>query len=771
MIHDNIMFWKFLYIHIVLHSIELLICSLIIKRVCIRSTYITQISASMLNRINQMNKYNREIKFVKKSNENNTKSNFNNNNNNTHMSLMLLQSNSTQKYPMWTHSSHRATWPMVMPRIILEFKAKKCWDYVDPDNTPNNENGEIPENSFQEEEINVADRVAQEEQALLLVYEQQYQSTEEFLVNSHLPPAQLRSEQLKNFSNRTNQITTLISNRLAREKFFRDLENDRKARKKEHDDKIASCITVFNSAFNSSYLRDYTEDIQNHKFRNTWVKICKSNSVSNVGYNFTAGTFKRLNSWVYDISYSMQENINYYESMILSLGAHVYPDDLKLANFLTGIEESPQCSGILKQHVHSLHNRDNLTYEYARESLLNKFQDIQARNLFKDRKSPRDSANVARQAKRGRTGNNVNSDGKQQDPQANISSQFPDNLPKKCSFCHATGHTERYCFKKYPCKICGQEHNQLKHHGNNNSADNDTTLGGMFQRNLNQASKYSVSFCSVVDITQGTGHPEGSSTFESNTDATMQLVHSPDTSDREFDSAVIDTSAHCNAAVTQSLEDIITIDRADVPTIINTASIDNAHKSDPNITESRTVDNNHRICDALFNVISNQPSGFHDNKIIIDSGATSHMLPFKEYFISYDEHTGEVALGDNTITLPIIGIGNTFILRNVLYVPNLSMGLISISQLDATGHVTLFKRSKVYIFNRYSRVILTGTKDNNLYYLDDQYLLQLRNHSVNVVTRSGANLRSTGTAPRRLVQTTFGVGAMLVRNLSSVHYG
>jgi hypothetical protein len=101
----------------------------------------------------------------------------------------------------------------------------------------------------------------------LLVYEQQYQSTEEFFVNSHLPPAQLRSEQLKNFSNRTNQMTTLESN----------LESDRKARKKEHDDKIASCITTYNSAFNSSYLRDYTDDIQNHKFHNTWVKICKSN--------------------------------------------------------------------------------------------------------------------------------------------------------------------------------------------------------------------------------------------------------------------------------------------------------------------------------------------------------------------------------------------------------------------------------------------------------------------------------------------------------------
>ena len=59
----------------------------------------------------------------------------------------------------------------------------------------------------------------------------------------------------------------------------------------------------------------------------------------------------------------------------------------------------------MKQYVHSLHNRDNLTYDYAREGLLNKFQDIQARSLFKERKNPRDSANLVRQAKRGRTAN------------------------------------------------------------------------------------------------------------------------------------------------------------------------------------------------------------------------------------------------------------------------------------------------------------------------------------------------------------------------------
>ena len=133
----------------------------------------------MLNRLNQINKYNKEIKNNNKNNENNNnRVNFNNKNNNSHMSMMLLQSNSNQKYPMWTHSSHRATWPIIMPRIILEFKAKKCWDYVDPENGPvNADNAEVLENTFKEEAIDVAVRVAQEEQSLTLLYEEQFQST------------------------------------------------------------------------------------------------------------------------------------------------------------------------------------------------------------------------------------------------------------------------------------------------------------------------------------------------------------------------------------------------------------------------------------------------------------------------------------------------------------------------------------------------------------------------------------------------------------------
>ena len=55
----------------------------------------------------------------------------------------------------------------------------------------------------------------------------------------------------------------------------------------------------------------------------------------------------------------------------------------------------------------------------------------------------------------------------------------------------------------------------------------------------------------------------------------------------------------------------------------------------------------HFICDTLFCAIRDQSKENHDIRIIIDSGATSHMLPSKEYFTSYIEYNREVALGDN----------------------------------------------------------------------------------------------------------------------------
>jgi hypothetical protein len=84
-------------------------------------------------------------------------------------------------------------------------------------------------------------------------------------------------------------------------------------------------------------------------------------------------------------------------------------------------------------------------------------------------------------------------------------------------------------------------------------------------------------------------------------------------------------------------------------------------------------------------------------KWIIDSGATSHMSPYKYEFINFKKNHSHVKLGDNKV-ITSIGRGDTKYLKNVMYVPTLKYGLISISKLDKDGYRTHFSNKKVIIY-------------------------------------------------------------------------
>lgn len=109
------------------------------------------------------------------------------------------------------------------------------------------------------------------------------------------------------------------------------------------------------------------------------------------------------------------------------------------------------------------------------------------------------------------------------------------------------------------------------------------------------------------------------------------------------------------------------------------------------------------------------------SKIIIDSGATAHMLPIMSPMFHYETHNGGVSLGDATIKLQIKGKGDTQLLNNVYHVPKLTYGLISIGKLDEEIYTTTFENGKVVIYNKQNKVLLTGTKVNKLYVLDKYY--------------------------------------------------
>jgi len=121
----------------------------------------------------------------------------------------------------------------------------------------------------------------------------------------------------------------------------------------------------------------------------------------------------------------------------------------------------------------------------------------------------------------------------------------------------------------------------------------------------------------------------------------------------------------------------------------------NKHNLTQSNSETEYAHISHNTVDKIKNLSRRK-------NIIIDSGATSHMLNsidvFQKSFFSYDNNNSKVSLGNNNYKLDITGHGPTALLVDALYVPNLSVGLLSISKLSDTNHVTLFKANKVYIY-------------------------------------------------------------------------
>jgi hypothetical protein len=104
-------------------------------------------------------------------------------------------------------------------------------------------------------------------------------------------------------------------------------------------------------------------------------------------------------------------------------------------------------------------------------------------------------------------------------------------------------------------------------------------------------------------------------------------------------------------------------------------------------------------------------------EFIFDSGGSRHMCPDIDYFDFLVKEYGDISLGNGSI-IHSYGIGDIGILKNVLYVPNLVVGLISVGELDDCGMTTMINQGRVVVNDEHGEVFLTGTKKRKLYYLD-----------------------------------------------------
>src|SRR5882757_6858658 len=118
---------------------------------------------------------------------------------------------------------------------------------------------------------------------------------------------------------------------------------------------------------------------------------------------------------------------------------------------------------------------------------------------------------------------------------------------------------------------------------------------------------------------------------------------------------------------------------------------------------------------------------------LIDSGASKHMIGFKESFEKLSEHNSphKVKLGDD-YQYPIKGSGESSYkldsgkyikMKDVLFVPGIKKNLLSIFALDAKGMRVAFVDGQVLMWpkgNTFDDAIVIGEQEGGLYKLKGQ---------------------------------------------------
>ena len=118
--------------------------------------------------------------------------------------------------------------------------------------------------------------------------------------------------------------------------------------------------------------------------------------------------------------------------------------------------------------------------------------------------------------------------------------------------------------------------------------------------------------------------------------------------------------------------------------------------------------------------------GSSNYDFILDSGATEHYTPIKEWLIDYkiiSNKTINIANGTKVLiegvgNIPIILGNRDVLIKNVYYIPSLKTTLISSKELANKGWIILFKDNIAELSNTKYRLKTQAKWNYNAYYLD-----------------------------------------------------
>jgi len=240
--------------------------------------------------------------------------------------------------------------------LINQFKKEKVWDYVDPEqappgnvNDPDFDPDEIRENVFTLTEPTVAEAVDEKIQKSL---DNWLGVPEMYLVTDPIVPGDpVRVPgfyQRNQVSINTPAITTaaarprllselemsMLKKKLeimeTRTGLMRDLERSivtYEKKSKEHSEKVAVLLRLFESSISSSLRQAYQEELKEEKFRTVWIKILRRYNVEGSSAQDIARILlTAATSFTYDLSKDIEGNVNLLQGL-RRISIEMFPDD------------------------------------------------------------------------------------------------------------------------------------------------------------------------------------------------------------------------------------------------------------------------------------------------------------------------------------------------------------------------------------------------------------------------------------------------------------
>lgn len=139
--------------------------------------------------------------------------------------------------------------------------------------------------------------------------------------------------------------------------------------------------------------------------------------------------------------------------------------------------------------------------------------------------------------------------------------------------------------------------------------------------------------------------------------------------------------------------------------------------------DSQKVDKNKS--ESLLTVLS---VNCDKNNWVVDSGATAHMTPRKEIFVDLKlERSLKVTVANNQI-IQSKGVGDVKIatqygqkvIKDAVFVPDIKTSLLSVTKMTEKGHTVVFDADKCKVYNSDQEIVITATKRDDLYILDEK---------------------------------------------------